>query len=83
MNHKTSQYCYNGLLKAIKLAGGQTALAKLCGEAVRQPHVYNWLKRNKNKMIPCEYVLAIEKALNGKITRSELRPDIYPPEDYK
>lgn len=60
------------LEKAIEVAGGQAALAKICKTS--QPRIWNWLHRDKK--IPAEYVLTIEK-LTG-VSRHELRPDIYP-----
>jgi len=65
------------LFKAIEIAGGQAALARFCG--VSQPSVHKWLKRSQG--IPAERVLAVERATGGKISRHELRPDIYPRED--
>lgn len=65
----------SGLKKAIELAGGQSALARLIG--VKQGHIWHWL--NKSKKVPAEYVIPIETALDGQVKRHELRPDIYPP----
>lgn len=65
------------LKKAIKTIGSQTALAKALN--VTQAHVWNWL--NRDTQVTAEYVLNIEK-LTG-VPRYELRPDIYPPEEYK
>lgn len=62
--------------KAADICGSQVALAKAVGKT--QKHVWNWI--NRDKKVPAEYVLDIEKAVNYKITRHELRPDIYPPE---
>jgi DNA-binding transcriptional regulator YdaS (Cro superfamily) len=64
------------LRRAIKIAGSQTALAKLCG--VKQQHVHNWLHRNKR--VSARYVLQVEAATRGLVTRHELRPDLYPEE---
>lgn len=66
-----------GLKKAIEQAGSQQALAALLG--VRQSHVSNWL--NRDKRVPVERVLAIESATG--VPRHELRPDIYPPGEYR
>lgn len=63
------------LQKAIEIAGGQTALADRLG--VKQGHVWHWLK--KAKKVPAEYVIPIERETG--ISRHELRPDIYPPEE--
>ena len=61
------------LQTAIKLAGGQTKLAKAIG--VRQGHV--WTMLNREGYAAIDYVVAIEKAVDAKITRYDLRPDIF------
>jgi len=65
----------SALEKAIRIANGQSALARLIGKKVRQGHVYYWLKVGR---VPAGYVLAIERATGGQVTRHELRPDLYP-----
>lgn len=65
------------LERAIKIANGQTALAKVIGGEVKQPHVWNWLHRDGGR-VPAEHVIALCSGLNWKITPHELRPDIYP-----
>lgn len=65
------------LQRAVSIAGGQTALATVLG--VRQPHVWNWLNRSGG-VVPPEYVIPIERATG--VSRHELRPDIYPIEDF-
>ena len=60
------------LKEAIRIAGGQTALARLIG--VQQGHIWNWL--NRNKKVPASMVLKIEKAVG--VSKHDLRPDIYP-----
>lgn len=62
------------LEKAIAIVGGQTQLARLLG--VKQANVWHWLK--KADRVPGEFVLAIEKATGGEVTRQQLRPDLYP-----
>lgn len=62
------------LRKAIKAAGGQTALAKKIGST--QGHVSKWLER---EYIPAEKVLPIERATG--VSRHALRPDLYPPSE--
>ena len=62
------------LKRAVKIAGGQSALAKLCG--VRQPHIWNWL--NRDNRVPAENALSVCKAVSWQVTPHELRPDIYP-----
>jgi DNA-binding transcriptional regulator YdaS (Cro superfamily) len=51
---------------------GQTALADLIGK--KQPHIAMWLKRGK---VPAEVCVDIEGAVEGAVTRSELRPDVF------
>jgi TorA maturation chaperone TorD len=58
----------------VALVGGQTQLARLLG--VKQANVWHWL--NKADRVPGEYVLAIESATGGQVTRHDLRPDLYP-----
>ena len=73
---------YESLKRAINIAGGQTALAKevsaLSGKTVKQQHVYNWLHRERQ----CSKYFArfVEEAVDHKITKEQLCPDIYPEE---
>lgn len=65
--------------QAVRLAGGQTALAKaLKGKHpnVKQQNVWKWLRA---KRVSAEFVLAIEAATG--VSRHDLRPDIYPTTD--
>lgn len=64
------------LERAVDELGSQAALAKALN--VKPQHVWNWL--NRDKKVPAEQVLAIEAATSGKVTRHELRPDLYPEE---
>lgn len=64
------------LQKAIDAVGTQAALAKALG--VKPQHVWNWL--NRDRRVPAEQVLPIESATDGRVTRHELRPDLYPRE---
>ena len=63
------------LEKAVRLVGGQTALAKAV--AVKQGHVWWWL--NKSGKAPAEKCIDIERATGGAVRREDLRPDLYPP----
>ena len=65
----------NALKRAVAIAGSQSALADLIGTT--QSQVWYWLSRAR-KAPPGEYVLRIETATGGKITRHDLRPDLYP-----
>lgn len=61
------------LLEAIRLAGGPAAVGAaldITREAVQQ-----W------KRCPAERVIQLERLIEGQITRQELRPDLYPPEN--
>jgi DNA-binding transcriptional regulator YdaS (Cro superfamily) len=62
------------LKRAIEVAGSQSELGRRLG--VRQQSVYEWLRAGR---VPAARVLDVERAVDGKVTRYELRPDIYPP----
>jgi TorA maturation chaperone TorD len=64
----------NALATAVEIVGGQAKLARILG--VTQPNVWHWL--HKSERVPGEYVLKIEEATAGKVSRHELRPDLYP-----
>ncbi len=70
------------LEKLIGLAGGQSELARklseITGLKVTQPHVSQWLHRSK-RLTDVRFVIAAERAVDGEVTRTELRPDLYPP----
>lgn len=61
------------LRHAVKIVGSQAALAREI--KVSQPRLWAWL--NKVDRIPAEFCAAIETATGGKITRKQLRPDIF------
>lgn len=62
--------CMSPIEKAITAAGGLTALAGLINTTPQV--IQHWRTRG----IPAERVIALESATG--ITRSELRPDLYP-----
>lgn len=64
----------SALATAVSIIGGQAQLARILG--VSQPNVWHWL--HKAERVPAEYVIKIEQATDGKVSRHELRPDIYP-----
>ena len=64
----------NPLARAVDLAGGQSAFARLHG--VSQPTVWAWLKHGKR--LPAEFVLATERETG--VSKHDLRPDLYPRE---
>lgn len=57
---------------AVELAGGQSALARMIG--VRQGYIWKWLQSG---MPSPKYCLAIERVTFGKVTRYQLRPDVF------
>ncbi|RVU15218.1 transcriptional regulator [Methylobacterium oryzihabitans] len=63
------------LIRAIGIAGSQLALAKAIGTT--QSNVWTWLNKSQ-KGIPAGWVLSIER--ETKVSRHDLRPDIYPRE---
>lgn len=63
----------NPTLEAIDAAGGPSALSRAVG--VSSQAVCKW---RKDRRIPAERVLAVERA--SGVPRTQLRPDIYPSE---
>ena len=66
-------------LKTYLETTSQSELARSLG--VTQGTISHWL--NGRARIPAERVLGIELATGGKVTRHELRPDLYPVEPTK
>ena len=60
--------------RAVEIVGSQAALARQIG--LSQPSVHDLC--NGAKSIRAEIALAIEKATDGQVTRSQLRPDLWP-----
>ncbi len=58
------------LEKAIKAAGGESALARAIG--VTRQAVHGWAK------VPADRALAVERATDGRVRCYELRPDVFP-----
>lgn len=65
------------LARAIAVAGSQSALAELIGRT--QQAISHWVVKETN--VPAEDAVKIETALKGKVKRSELRPDLWPPKE--
>lgn len=63
----------SALDRAIKVVGGTGALARAVG--ISSPAVSQWVR------VPPERVIAVERATRRQVTRYELRPDIYPPDE--
>lgn len=57
--------------KAIEIAGSQTKLAEACG--VKQQSI--WQAKDAGR-VSAELALLIERAVAGKVTARELRPDL-------
>lgn len=60
--------------RACEIIGSQTQVAKVvgvCQQAVSKV-------RLSNRRISAEWVIPIERATGGRVTRHELRPDLYP-----
>jgi DNA-binding transcriptional regulator YdaS (Cro superfamily) len=64
----------DGLNKAITYFGSRKAFASAIG--VTPMAVSYWVQKKRN--VTPERAIEIEKATNGAITRSELRPDLWP-----
>lgn len=62
------------LKDAIKILGGQAIFAERLG--LKQPTISTWI--TVYRRAPAKHAIAIEKLTQGKITRYQLRPDIYP-----
>jgi DNA-binding transcriptional regulator YdaS (Cro superfamily) len=61
------------IAKALSLFGGQQAMANACG--VTQAAVSKWVRGHR---VSAESAIAIERATSGRVTRFELRPDLWP-----
>jgi len=59
--------------KAVERFGSEAALARASG--LSQPVVH---EARKNGRVGPRLAMGIEKAMGGDITRSELRPDLWP-----
>lgn len=64
----------NPVKKAIRLAGSEDKLAALIGYT--QPAIN---KAKRKRLCSPSMAVAIDKALAPAVTKSELRPDLWPP----
>ena len=64
------------LERAIAAAVGVKALAQKLG--IRPQAVSQWKRQQR---LPASRVLAVERHANGEVSREELRPDLYPPNE--
>lgn len=60
--------------RACQILGNASALARAL--RIKPPSVAEWRARNR---VPAERCLAIERATNGRVTKHELRPDVFGP----
>ena len=65
----------SALMRAVACVGSQKALADRLG--VTQSIVWYWLEKAK-KGCPAEHAVKIEAVTGGKVTRHDLRPDLWP-----
>lgn len=63
----------NAISRAARIVGGQSALARKLGCT---PQAVS--KMCASGKVPAERVIAVEEAVEGQVTRNELRPDLYP-----
>lgn len=56
-----------------ELARRVSARGKKCDSR----YVWNWVKRDGK--VPADYVLDVEAAVEGRVTRYQLRPDVFGP----
>jgi DNA-binding transcriptional regulator YdaS (Cro superfamily) len=59
--------------RAIKIAGGSSALAERIG-GIKPQHIINWRSRG----LPVDRVKAVVRAVDGKVTAHDLAPDLFP-----
>lgn len=62
----------SALKKAISLCGGQAAVAEAF--SIKRQAVHKWRK------CPASHAIPLEIATGKKVTRQQLRPDLYPKE---
>lgn len=63
--------------KAVRVAKGQTALARLMGSPYKQQNIEYWVR---TKRVPAPAALRISAVLNNAVTKHELCPEAYPVE---
>lgn len=81
MHQETQTRAQKAIKSAIKEAGGASALARRiesiqCGERISPQAVSQWGVRKSG--CPSNRVLQVEAVMQGKFTRHDLRPDLYP-----
>lgn len=72
-SNAVSSVVMDAIKRACEVVGGRAALAEAIGVT---PSFISQLV-NGERPIPAERVLAIEHATGGKVTRYQLRPDVF------
>lgn len=62
----------SSIAQAVEVAGGVSKLADMLGQ--KRGTVWAWLDRGQ---CPPNFCVPIEEAISGKVSRYELRPDIF------
>ena len=65
----------SAIKRAVEAVGSQARLAELLSVTPQAVHL--WVRKN---YVPATRVLGIEAATGGRVSRHELRPDLYPVE---
>lgn len=68
------------LADAVRIVGGQTALAEMLSAALDRPVSQQWVSAviNRDQAVPAEWCLPLEEATKRKKRRYHFRPDLYP-----
>lgn len=61
------------LQRAVDICGSQSELARRLGGKIKQQHVHYWLENGLSAV----QAIPIERAVNGAVTRHDLRPDVF------
>lgn len=74
------------LEKAVRLAAGQSALAREAtkhslnpGQRLTQKRIWKWLNRARGPVPTPEWAIPIELAVEGRVSRYELCPHVFGP----
>ncbi len=69
----------DAIKRACDIVGGQSALARMLAtpdKKLSPQSVQYWCRKG----LPADWVLKVEAATDGQVSRHELRPDLYPAE---
>lgn len=62
------------LLKAVRIVGSQTRLAREIGNGITQAHVYYWLTHAP--VVPAEHCPSIERIVKHEVRCEDLNPRV-------